>query len=404
MLLYTDTDGKTPFRLSLHVNDLGHTMVVGPSGAGKSVFLNTIEAHFTKYPNSKVFIFDKAASSRALTLALGGSFYNLASEGNNELSFQPLAKIDNEIEIKWAKEWILSYLRQRNMNITPMHDNLVWQALISLAEMPPEQRTMSNFVVVVQDADIRIALQPLTANGSYGKLFDNSRDFSGQGYWQVFEMETLMATPAIVPSTLDYLFHRIETSLKEASGPSIIVLDECWLFFDNPAFKDKLREYFKDMRKKNTSIIFATQNLADVINKPELLTTVMENCPNHIYLPNLNAINEQNQKLYKIFGCNEAQINLIAGMIPKSDYYYSSQNGHRIFRLALQESELPFVTATSKTDQQAMNKILSAITNVNGSYSPEAFIKEWFLYKGFSKQAEAYQAHYSQGDKNGGIS
>lgn len=63
-------------------------------------------------------------------------------------------------------------------------------------------------------------------------------------------METIMATPAIVPSTLEYLFHRIETKLKFATGPSIIVLDECWLFFDNPAFKDKLREYFKDMRKR----------------------------------------------------------------------------------------------------------------------------------------------------------
>ena len=50
-------------------------------------------------------------------------------------------------------------------------------------------------------------------------------------------METLMATPAIVPPTLDYLFHRIEGSLKEASGPAIIVLDECWLFFDNPVLR-----------------------------------------------------------------------------------------------------------------------------------------------------------------------
>lgn len=74
-------------------------------------------------------------------------------------------------------------------------------------------------------------------------------------------METLMSTPAIVPATLDYLFHRIEGSLKEAAGPSIIVLDECWLFFDNPAFKDKLREYFKDMRKKNTSIILQRKTL-----------------------------------------------------------------------------------------------------------------------------------------------
>ena len=144
--------------------------------------------------------------------------------------------------------------------------------LKSLATFPPEQRTISNFCDLVQDQEIRITLKPMTSQGSYGKLFDNNKETAGtDGFWQVYEMETLMATPAIVPATLDYLFHRIESSLKAASGPAIIVLDECWLFFDNPAFKDKLREYFKDMRKKNTAIIFATQQLAKVANKPDLL-------------------------------------------------------------------------------------------------------------------------------------
>lgn len=59
-----------------------------------------------------------------------------------------------------------------------------------------------------------------------------------------------MNMPSIVPLTLDYLFHRIEGSINEAAGPSMIVLDECWLFFDNPIFQKKLKDYFKTMRKK----------------------------------------------------------------------------------------------------------------------------------------------------------
>jgi type IV secretion system protein TrbE len=38
-LLFAKTEGATPFRLSLHVGDVGHTLVVGPTGAGKSVLL-----------------------------------------------------------------------------------------------------------------------------------------------------------------------------------------------------------------------------------------------------------------------------------------------------------------------------------------------------------------------------
>ena len=393
VLLYTDSSGNTPFRLSLHVGQLGHTMICGPSGSGKSVLLNTIEAHFMKYKDANVFIFDKAASSRALTIAVGGNFYNLAAESNSELSFQPLAHINDNSEIKWAKEWLVTYLKQKNMTITPTEENYIWKALLSLRELPENQRTISNFSVMVQDQDIRQGLLPLTMKGSYGALFDNDKDVSGEGKWQVYEMETIMNTPAIVPPTLDYLFHRIETQLKTAKGPSIIVLDECWLFFDNPAFRDKLREYFKDMRKKNCSIIFATQNLADVVaNKSgTLFTTVSENCPSRIYLPNPNATNEQNSEMYRAFGCNSKQIEIISRMRPQRDYYYAcAEKGNRVFDLALQPSELAFVTATSKQDQQAINQLLKAGLK-------DDFIRQWLHYKGMDYEYPAIIKHLKSG-------
>ena len=35
-LFFARTEGSTPFRFSLHVGDVGHTLIVGPTGAGKS--------------------------------------------------------------------------------------------------------------------------------------------------------------------------------------------------------------------------------------------------------------------------------------------------------------------------------------------------------------------------------
>lgn len=231
--------------------------------------------------------------------------------------------------------------------------------------------------------------EALTMKGSHGKLFDNSKDVSGTGFWQVYEMETLMATPSIVPATLEYLFHRIESKIRSAKGPSIIVLDECWLFFDNPIFKEKLREYFKDMRKKNTSIIFATQNLSDLANKPELLHTVMENCPNRVYLPNKQASTKQSKELYTMFNCNDRQVEIIANMTPKQDYYYSSEKGNRIFRLALRPIEIPFVTATSKNDQQAIDQILAAMRK-------DSFIEDWLTYKNAEDELIDYKENYAR--------
>ena len=386
VLLYTDSTGYTPFRLSLHVGGVGHTLIVGPSGSGKSVLLNTLEANFLKYPNANVFIFDKAASSRALTYGMGGHFYNLAAEGNSDLSFQPLANIDDEREIKWAKEWIMAYLIQRNVKVTPKEDILVWNALQSLKVLPKDQRTLTVFNEMVQSQEIRQAMQALTMKGSFGKLFDNNVDFAGKGNWRVFEMETLMGIPSIVPPTLDYLFHQIETIIRHATGPSLIVLDECWLFLDNEVFQNKLKEYFKDMRKKNTSIWIATQQLSDIASKPNLLDTVNDQCKNKIFLPNVNARSDANAKLYQIFNCNERQIDIISSMTPKRDYYYSSEKGNRLFQLALQPAEVPFVTATAKSDQLAMDRILA-----NGNKG--SFVEQWFKYKDAEKEWEKYKQY-----------
>ena len=391
VLLYTDTNGFTPFRLSLHVGEVGHTMIVGPSGSGKSVLLNTIEAHFLKYPQSQVFIFDKSASSRALTYAVGGNFYNLAAEDNGQLSFQPLANVEDDVEIIWCKQWLLSYLRQQNVQIGPKEDAYVWQALLSMRTFDKSLHTISNFCDIVQDKNIRLALESLTVKGSYGKLFDNSVDISGKGRWQVFEMETLMNQPEIVPITLDYLFHNIERTIAHSKGPSIIVLDECWLFLSNETFSAKLKEYFKDMRKKNTSIIIATQNLTDIAEKRDLLNVVKEQCMSKIFLPNINATTGSSATLYEDFGCNYQQIGLIRSMTPKQDYYYMSERGNRVFQLALRASELPFVTATAKQDQQKIIELIGEHPEWLDDPYREEYISAWYEYKGFPEEATRYR-------------
>ena len=72
VLIHTQTSGNTPFRLDLHVGDVGHTMIVGPTGAGKSVLLSFIAAQFRRYKDAQVYYFDKDASVMALTAGVGG--------------------------------------------------------------------------------------------------------------------------------------------------------------------------------------------------------------------------------------------------------------------------------------------------------------------------------------------
>ena len=48
-LMHCVTHGATPFRLNLHVRDLGHTFMFGPTGAGKSTHLGLIAAQLRRY-------------------------------------------------------------------------------------------------------------------------------------------------------------------------------------------------------------------------------------------------------------------------------------------------------------------------------------------------------------------
>ena len=140
-LLYGKTEGSTPFRLSLHVGDVGHTLVVGPTGAGKSVLLALMALQFRRYDRSQVFAFDFGGSIRAAALAMGGDWHDLGgglTEGDDfSVSLQPLARIHDTYERAWAADWIVAILTREAIQITPEVKEHIWTALTSLATGRP---------------------------------------------------------------------------------------------------------------------------------------------------------------------------------------------------------------------------------------------------------------------------
>src|SRR3546814_2973367 len=104
----------------------------------------------------------------------------------------------------------------------------------------------------------------------------------------------------VVLPVLTYLFHRLEerfASLSETGEkgrPTLLILDEAWVYLDNPAFAARIREWLKVLRKKNVSVVFATQSLADIAGSA-IAPAIVESCPQRIFLPNDRAIEPQGQ-------------------------------------------------------------------------------------------------------------
>ncbi|SFD98346.1 conjugal transfer protein TrbE, partial [Salipiger profundus] len=175
-LLYARTEGSTPFRFSLHVGDVGHTLVVGPTGAGKSVLLALMALQFRRYSRSQVFAFDFGGSIRAASLAMGGDWHDLGGElteaDESSVSLQPLARIHETSERAWAADWIAAILTRENIQITPDVKEHIWTALTSLASAPVGERTITGLAVLLQSNDLKQALRAYCVGGPYGRLLD----------------------------------------------------------------------------------------------------------------------------------------------------------------------------------------------------------------------------------------
>ncbi|HHK4654196.1 TPA: conjugal transfer protein TrbE [Pseudomonas aeruginosa] len=380
-LLFGKTEGSTPFRLSLHVGDVGHTLVVGPTGAGKSVLLALMALQFRRYHNAQVFAFDFGGSIRAAALAMGGDWHDLGgglSDGSEEsVSLQPLARIDDVPERAWAADWIVAILTREGVAITPEVKEYIWTALTSLASAPIGERTITGLAVLLQSNDLKQALRPYCVGGAHGRLLDAEAEYLGSATVQAFETEGLIGTDA-APAVLSYLFHRVSDRLD--GSPTLIIIDEGWLALDDEGFAGQLREWLKTLRKKNASVIFATQSLSD-IDGSSIAPAIIESCQTRLLLPNERAIEPQITAIYRRFGLNDRQIEILARATPKRDYYCQSRRGNRLFELGLSDVALALCAASAKTDQTAIARIVTD----NGR---DGFLAAWLRHRSVAWAAD----------------
>ena len=73
----------------------------------------------------------------------------------------------------------------------------------------------------------------------------------------------------------------------------------------------------QDAQKKNVSVIFATQSLAD-IKDSTIAPAIIESCASRIFLPNPQATEPQIRTIYEGFGLNSRQIEIVATAQPSA--------------------------------------------------------------------------------------
>jgi type IV secretion system protein VirB4 len=92
-------------------------------------------------------------------------------------------------------------------------------------------------------------------------------------------------------------------------------------------------------------------------------------------LPNERAIEPQITAIYRRFGLNDRQIEILARATPKRDYYCQSRRGNRLFELGLSEVGLALCAASAKSDQ-------TEIARIHAEDGRDGFLAAWLRHRG----------------------
>jgi type IV secretion system protein VirB4 len=168
----------------------------------------------------------------------------------------------------------------------------------------------------------------------------------------------------VVLPVLLYLFRQIERRLS--GDPTLIVLDEAWVFFGHPLFQSKIREWLKTFRKKNAAVILATQNPSDVFNSG-IVNVLLESCPTRFLLANPGAKSPDSTDFYRRMGLNDREIDIIASASPKQHYYIIKPEGRRLVSLGLGPVALSFVGASGDVDRRTFRSLIRTHGRLEGA-------------------------------------
>ncbi len=395
-VFYAATTGKTPFRYFIDVGDVGHQVVLGPTGAGKSTFLGLLIAQFLRYEGAEIYVFDKDFSHKALTIALSGAHYNIGEA--EELSFCPLADLSTPSLCVMAEQFIEDLVTLQGIALTPDIRATIHTAIRHLSQDTNEQsRNLTVFRSVVQNEEVRKAIQYYTLEGQI-PLLDASEDRMKAQHLQTFEMNWVLAQkPEIYVPVLRYIFDQIERRLEKNQGrtPTLIVLEEAWLYLSHPIFATKLKDWLKTLRKKNARIVFATQSLADLYDPgtKSLTTTtaaILESCPTKVYLPN-REMSQAIKELYQRIGLTERQLEILKDIgEPKKHYYVMTPQGNRLIELGFEGPKtvaLSFIGLSLSRSKELLDL---------KEKHPENWVYQWLLDNDLENWANYWLEQYQE--------
>lgn len=322
-------------------DDVGHTFIIGSTGGGKSILLSFMASQWMRYPGSRVILFDKDMSFANICRRTGGAIYVPTAE-DSDLQFMPLSRIREKPG--QAVNWLETVVASSNTSLTPdISEDLMAVCQMWDSSIP----TLERFTIRLQghnpSSKALPALRRILENEQLSKLFGGDSDSFNKDSFKrktMIEMGALMrlGDEAVLP-TLQFIFDRMDELFDFDPKPTLLVMDEAWVFLRHPIFRNKIKEWLKTLRKKNVFVVFALQNIGDIDDPEEFLTS----CHTRIFLPNqecLDSGSESVRELYRKIGLKDNELMIIGRAEKKSQYYIQQPEGSALVNFCIDMYQL----------------------------------------------------------------
>lgn len=338
-----------PFYLNLNgrSGDTGHTMIIGETGSGKSVMLSFLASQWMRYPGSRVILFDKDLSFEPICRSTGGSIYTPLGE-DDSTQFMPLSRMVEHTHSDEVLTWLECLLEAQNIPYDAAVSKDFDDIIHSWGNLPP---TLENFYTQLRgynpSSPALPAIRRVIDDPGLSRLFGGTEDsFSRKSFTRktMIEMGPLMnrGTIAILPA-LQFIFSRMDNLFDSDPKPTLLIMDEAWRFMMHRFFRTKIKEWLKTLRKKNVFVIFAFQNIGDIDDIEEFLTS----CHTVIYLPNRNARPDGSAAIrekYSRLGLKDGEIDVIGNATEKKHYYIRQDEGSALVDFCIDQFQLERIT------------------------------------------------------------